>query len=171
MSSQQKFTQFYIYSVLFLKIQRGMGALSLMFKICPSKIGISLHMKMCRPHMNDINRFPAKRYFHVCCYTWVTAAICFTVKLTVDGVYSTLGIVYKHDNPFIHYFFFWYKIWIIMMCILEHVYIKGRLLYFYLQCCCVQMCMFAIASYGYFSWPLQKCKVMRLHCECNAREL
>jgi hypothetical protein len=59
--------------------------------------------------MNDINPFPAQRYFHVCCYSWVAAAICFTVKLTVDDIYVKVGIVYKHDNPFIYYFFFGMK--------------------------------------------------------------
>jgi hypothetical protein len=83
-----------------------------------------------------------------------------------------------------------------MMCTLEHVYIMCRLLYFNLQCCCVQICIFEIACQScdvkeltfFFIFifislifhfltsifilvgPLKSVK-LRFHCKCNAREL
>jgi hypothetical protein len=43
---QWKFTQLYIYNVLFLKVQRNSGLVSFMLSVCPSKMGISLDMKI-----------------------------------------------------------------------------------------------------------------------------
>jgi hypothetical protein len=69
------------------------------------------------------------RHYQAHWYTWISAAICFTVKLIVDDIYATLNVLhYMIFHLFVKYFFFWPKMWIIIMYLL-------RLVYFHLQCC------------------------------------